>query len=237
MSRSFRDSNHATKAMKQTQKEWLRRINNAYGEEYYDSLTSQQKSELDTFRTAMKGLDSIADKTKYHDDGVFPTVPDWFDYGDLDVAQGTSRSASGPAGPPGPTGSPGSDGSPGSAGPPGPTGSPGSPGSNGARGATGPTGPTGPTGSPGSPGARGATGPTGSAGSPGSPGPTGPPGPPGSGGGGGGSAITGTVDGKLTMTLVSFEADTRNGNLKFTFQNDQGKTLNYISQNGHWSMV
>lgn len=220
--------------MKQTQKEWLRRIDNAYAEEYHDALTSQQKTELDTFRTAMKGLDEIADKTTYHDDGVFPTVPDWFDYGDLEVAQGTSRSGSGPAGPPGPTGSPGSDGS---AGPPGPTGPPGSPGSDGARGATGPTGPTG---SPGSSGARGATGPTGpsgSAGSPGSPGPTGPPGPPGS-GGGGGSSILFELDGRADeLTLVGGAVSTRDGNLKLTFTDSRGRTVHYLSNSDLWTLT
>ena len=235
MTRSFRDSDHATRAMKQTQKEWLRRINNAYGEEYYDALTSQQKSELDTFRTNMKALDSIADKTTYHDDGVFPTVPDWFDYGDLDVAQGTSRSASGPAGPPGPTGSPGSPGSDGSAGPPGPTGSPGPAGSPGSDGARGATGPTGPTGSPGSAGARGATGPTGPSGSAGSPGPTGPPGPPGSGGDGGGS-ITGDLDGGVgNLTLTGFVIDSRAGTLAFRFLDSRGRTLTYTSAEGIWT--
>lgn len=235
MARNFRDVNHAKRALKQTQKEWLRRIDNAYAEEYHDALTSTEKTELDNFRTAMKALDSIADKTRFHDDGVFPTVPDWFDYGDLDVAQGTSRSGSGPAGPPGPTGSPGSPGSPGSAGPPGPTGSPGSDGSPGARGATGPTGPTG---SPGSSGARGATGPTGSAGSPGSPGPTGPPGPPGSGGGGGGDAIQFELDGRPNeLTLVGGVVSTRDGYLKLSFTDSRGRTVHYLSESGLWTLT
>ena len=141
--RNFADNATATKALKQTQREWLRRIRNAYGEEYYDQLNATQKTELDTFKTRMKALDSIADPKKYHDDDTFPPVPSWFDYGDLDVMQGTSKASSGPAGPPGPSG------------PTGPT---------GARGATGPTGPTGPSGPSGSQGPAGPPGPTGPSG-------------------------------------------------------------------------
>lgn len=211
MARNFKDTATATRALKSTQKEWLRRIRNAYGEEYYDQLTSAQKTELDNFKTAMKGLDSIADPRTYHDDGTFPTVPDWFDYGDLDTMQGSSRAASGPTGPTGPTGARG------------PTGPTGPAGSDGSDGATGPTGPT---------GARGPTGPTGPTGPAGPPGPTGPSG----GGGDGGGSITGDFDGGVgNMTLSGFVVDTRAGTLAFRFTDSRGRTLTYTSEGGIWT--
>jgi len=208
--RNFADNATATKALKTTQREWLRRIRNAYGEEYYDQLNATQKSELDAFKTAMKGLDSIADPKKYHDDDTFPTVPSWFDYGDLDVMQGTSRAASGPPGPAGPPGSPGSAGSPGS------------------PGSAGPTGPT---------GARGATGPTGARGLQGVAGPPGPTGPSGS-GGGGGSAIQFELDGRPNeLTLVGGVVNTRAGTLKLSFTDSRGRTVHYLSNNDEWTLV
>ena len=213
MARNFKDTATATRALKSTQKEWLRRIRNAYGEEYYDQLNATQKSELDAFKTAMKGLDSIADPRTYHDDGTFPTVPDWFDYGDLDTMQGSSRAASGPTGPTGPTG---------------------------ARGPTGPTGPTGSAGPPGPSGARGATGPTGPTGPSGSQGPAGPPGPtgPSGGGGGGGSSILFELDGRADeLTLVGGVVSTRDGNLKLTFTDSRGRTVHYVSNGDLWTMT
>lgn len=216
MTRSFRDSDQATKALKATQKEWLRRIANAYGEEYYDQLSSSEKTELNTFRDQMKALDSISDKATYHDDGVFPTVPSWFDYGDLDESQGSSRASAGPTGPTGPSGATGPTGPTGATGPAGPTGPTGPAGSDGSDGSAGPPGPTGPTGPT---GPAGATGPTGSQGPAGPPGPTGP-----SGGGGGGDGVGVTGDGgRIDTTLVNIDIDSRNGIA--VFQHADGSTM------------
>ena len=173
MARSFKNEDEAEKALKQTQREWLKRIQNAYGENYYDTLSESEKAELDTFRTAMKNLSSISTKSTFHDDGVFPSIPSWFDYGELEEEQGVSKATAGPTGPTGPTG---------------------------ATGATGPTGPPGNDGAAGPPGATGATGPTGAQGATG---PTGPTGPSGSGGGGGFNVdIDGKVDTTITAWVV-----------------------------------
>jgi len=44
MSRSFKNADEAEKALKQTQREWLKRIQNAYGENYYDTLSASEKA-------------------------------------------------------------------------------------------------------------------------------------------------------------------------------------------------
>ncbi len=190
MTRNFKNADAAEKALKQTQREWLKRIENAYGENYYDALSDSEKTELDTFRTAMKNLSSISTKSSFHDDGVFPSIPSWFDYGELEEAQGVSRAAAGPTGPTGPSGS------------------------------TGPTGPTGPSGAKGNTGETGPTGPSGSNGSAGPPGPTGPTGPTGPSGSGGGASIPLIIDGgKINTTVASIEVHSRNGTMTITGAN------------------
>lgn len=189
MSRNFKDTAQATKALESTQKEWMKRIQNAYGENYYDSLSDSEKAELDTFRTAMKNLSSISSKGSFHDDGVFPTIPTWFDYGNLEDSQGVSKATAGPTGATGPTGG------------------------------TGPTGPTGATGSAGPPGPSGSDGSDGSAGPPGPTGPTGAAGPTGPSGSGGGGGFPVNLDGKVDTTIVNWEADTRNGTITITYAN------------------
>lgn len=200
MTRNFRDTATATRALKETQKNWLMRIQNAYGENYYDSLSDSEKAELDTFRTAMKNLSSISTKGSFHDDGVFPTVPSWFDYGDLAESQGVSRATAGPTGATGPTGNTGPTGATGSAGPPGPSGS------NGSDGSAGPPGPTGPTGSAGPPGATGPTGPSGS-------------------GGGGGGEIDVQFDGRESTTMTQWVIDSRGGTIQIHFANGAVGTI------------
>lgn len=198
MTRNFRDTATATRALKETQKNWLMRIENAYGENYYDALSDSEKAELDTFRTAMKNLSSISTKGSYHDDGVFPTIPSWFDYGDLAESQGVSRATAGPTGATGPTGSTGPTGATGSAGPPGPSGS------NGSDGSAGPPGPTGPTGSAGPPGATGPTGPS---------------------GGGGGGGIDVQFDGRESTTMTQWVIDSRGGTIQIHFANGAVGTI------------
>ena len=193
MSRSFKSTDEANNALKSTQRNWLSRIENAYGENYYDALTTAQKSELDTFRTAMKNLSSISTKSSFHDDGVFPTVPSWFDYGELEDRQGVSRATAGPTGPAGSTGPTGNTG------PTGPAGATGPPGSS----VTGPAGPTGPTGSSGAQGSTGPTGPTGATG-------------PSGGGGGGGFPVE--VDDRAA-TIVNWVADARGQTITITYSN------------------
>ena len=207
MAKQFGSSDDALKALKQTRKEWLSRINNAFGENYYDELSASQKTELETFKNDMKSLETSAgsEPERYHESGIFPTVPSWFDYGELAETQGASRLGSGPAGPTGPAGPSGSQGP---AGPAGPT---------GARGATGPTGPSGPTGARGATGPSGPAGPAGPTGSQGPAGPVGPVGPSGSGGGGGGFDVN--LDGKVNTTITDWEVDTRNGIITITYGN------------------
>ncbi len=219
MTRNFRDTATATRALKETQKNWLMRIQNAYGENYYDALSDSEKAELDTFRTAMKNLSSISTKESYHDDGVFPTIPSWFDYGDLAESQGVSRATAGPTGATGPTGNTGNTG------PTGPTGSAGPPGNTGGtgpRGLTGSAGPPGPSGSDGSDGSAGPPGPTGPTGSAGPPGATGPTGPS---GGGGGSAIDVNFDGRESTTMVQWLVDSRGGTIQIHFANGAVGTI------------
>jgi len=206
--KTFGSTSDALSALRSTKKNWLDRINNAYGEQYYDDLTASQKTELDDFKTAMKNIETLAgaEPEKYHDSNIFPTVPSWFDYGDLDEPQGASRLGSGPAGAAGAkgdTGAAGPAGPSGSAGPSGPSGSAGAKGDTGPTGAAGSAGPAGPSGSA---GAKGDTGPTGAAG------PAGPTGPSGSGGGGG---VASDLDGKYTSTVSKVTFDTRNNKLTF----------------------
>lgn len=216
MTRNFRDTATATRALKETQKNWLMRIQNAYGENYYDSLSDSEKAELDTFRTAMKNLSSISTKGSFHDDGVFPSVPSWFDYGDLAESQGVSRATSGPTGATGPAGSTGPTGPTGGTGPTGPTGNTGP---TGATGSAGPPGPSGSDGSDGSAGPPGPTGPTGSAGPPGATGPTGPS------GGGGGGGIDVQFDGRESTTMTQWVIDSRNGTIQIHFANGAVGTI------------